>query len=436
MKPPRCFAILESSVLILSLAACASARAENWPRFRGPNGTGIALNQNIPMQWSGTKNVLWKTALPGRGNSSPIIWGDRIFLQTAPDDKERQMICLNAANGAIRWQTTIAGGRARTHKKNSLASSTPATDGERVYGLFWDGDKVAVHAFDFAGKHLWKKELGSFLSQHGPGASPIVCDGKVILNNDQDKYKDDAEQRSGFPGRTSRLIALDARTGDLAWEAPRTTYRACYSTPFVHKRGDGSDEIIVASTAGITGYDPKTGADKWHWTWSFSKSPLRTVGSPIFADGMVFASSGDGSGERHMVAIRKGDKGDVTKTNLTWETRKTIAPYVPSLLYWGDHIYFVNDQGMAVCLEAKTGAAVWSERLRGAMSASPILVDGKIYAISEDGDAYVFAAAPAFKLLAQNSIGEGVIATPAVADGRLYVRGTKHLFCIGAKTDK
>jgi outer membrane protein assembly factor BamB len=305
-------------------------------------------------------------------------------------------------------------------------------DGERVYTLFWDGTNVALYAYDFRGEFVWKYDLGSFTSQHGPGASPVVYDGLVYLNNDQDKFKDNKEQQSGFPGRTSKLIALDAKTGKPVWQAPRTTYRACYSTPFINQRPDGTVELIVASTAGITGYDPKTGADKWNWTWHFRKAPLRTVGSPILAHGIVFIGSGDGSGERHMVAVRKGDKGDVSTSNLVWQTRKAMAPYVPSLLSWGEHVYFVGDKGTIGCLDAKTGEAVWTKELHGGdMSASPVLIDGKIYAVSDDGDVFVYRAAPKFELLAKNALGEDTRATPAVANGKLFLRGQKHLFCIG-----
>src|SRR5205807_6798532 len=190
--------------------------------------------------------VVWKTAVPGTGNSSPIIWGDRIFLESAPNPKERRLYCLSAADGKEIWSQPVSGKDARKHKKNTLASSTPATDGERVYALFWDGDVVSVHAFDFAGKHLWKRELGSFLSQHGVGASPVVYRGKVYVNDDQDLA----------PGHTSRLIALDAKTGEVVWQADRFTHRACYSSPFFHEAPNEPAELILSSTAGIMGYDP------------------------------------------------------------------------------------------------------------------------------------------------------------------------------------
>lgn len=395
-------------------------QAADWPRFRGPNGTGIATDTDIPVRWNEQSGVLWKVAIPGHGNSSPIVWGQQVFVQTASDDgAERSLICLNAADGKTLWTAKVQGRRARTHKKNTMASSTPATDGERVYAMFWDGTEVSIHAYDMKGKHLWQQPLGGFTSQHGPGTSPIVVGDKVILADDQDG--------------SAVLYALDAKTGQIAWQRPRKGFRTCYSTPFVLEQPGQAPELIVVSTAGITSYQPQTGAENWHWTWNFEHAPLRTVASPVFSQGLIFANSGDGAGDRHTVAVRAGGKGDVTSTNLVWENKKKLAlPYVPSFLAWGDHLYFVDDKGFAACYVARTGKEIWRERLGNTdISASPILVNGKIYAVNEAGTVYVFEAAPAFKLLAKNSVGEKVEATPAVADGRLLIRGESHLFCIG-----
>jgi outer membrane protein assembly factor BamB len=397
-----------------------TAQAGNWPRFRGPNGTGLALDKGVPVEWSADKGVLWKTELPGQGNSSPVIWGNRLFTESATG-KERFLLCVDVRDGKVLWSKAMAGGTTRKHPKNSFASSTPAVDGERVYAVFWDGSHVFVLACDLDGKSLWKRDLGSFRSQHGVGASPMIYRDKVFLNNDQDG--------------ASVLVALDAKTGNIAWQAKRRPFRACYSTPLILTYADGTPELIVASTAGITGYDPDRGGERWHWTWQFSNMPLRTVGSPVASHGIIFAGSGDGSGERHMVAVKAGGKGDVTKTNLIWE-RKRDFPYVPCMLTLGDYLFCVNDRGIASCYVAKNGAPVWDKRLGDNVSASPVLVDGKIYAITEKGDVYVFAAAATFKLLAKNSIGERVIASPAVADSRLFIRGERHLFCIGKGSAK
>jgi outer membrane protein assembly factor BamB len=247
----------------------------------------------------------------------------------------------------------------------------------------------------------------------------MVHGGKVYLNNDQDG--------------AAVLIALEARTGQVAWQVKRPAFRACYSTPFVREDAEGKPELVVASTAGISGYEPDTGREKWHWSWHFSNMPLRTVGSPVYSQGIVFAASGDGSGERHMVAVRAGGKGDVTATNLVWQ-RKRDFPYVPTILAYDDYLFYVNDLGVASCRRALTGATIWSHRLESSVTASPVIVDGKMYVITEEGDVFVIAAASTYKQLAKNALGEGVYASPAVADQRLYIRGVKHLFCIGKAT--
>ncbi len=410
--------------LLVAVAGCTwavsqPAQAADWPRFRGPNGTGISADKEIPVRWNESSGFLWKVAIPGHGNSSPIVWGQQIFLQTASDNgAERSLICLSAVDGKTLWTAKVPGAKAHTHKRNTLASSTPATDGERVYAMFWDGQGIWVYAYDMKGKQLWKQPLGSFTSQHGPGTSPIIVGDKVILADDQDG--------------SAVLYALDAKTGQIAWQRPRKGFRTCYSTPFVLEQPGQPAELIVASTAGITSYQPQTGAENWNWTWAFRGAPLRTVASPIFSQGLIFANSGDGGGDRHTVAVRAGGKGDVTATNLVWEDKKKlIFPYVPSFLAWGDYLYSVSDKGFAACYVARTGKQVWRERLGSDISASPILVNGKIYAVSEPGTVYVFEAAPKFKLLAKNTVGEPVRATPAVADGRLLIRGESHLFCIG-----
>ncbi len=406
--------------LALLLAACAwagSADGANWPRFRGPNGTGVVDDADLPVAWT-AKNFAWKTALPGVGNSSPVVWGDRLFLQAArADGKERSLLCLNVADGKVLWSTPVPGGLAKIHPKSSLASSTPATDGERVYAMFWDGERVALYGFDFKGKQLWAHDLGAYTSQHGAGNSPIVHAGKVYLLNDHD--------------RGASVVALDGKSGKTVWEAGRQHERAFYSTPFLLERPAEGVELVVGSTHAITGYDPETGAKNWEYERKFDGMPLRTVASPALADGLIVAAAGDGKGDRHTVAVVPGGKASGVAPRLAWEIKKTM-PYVPCFLSRGDHVYWVNDMGLAGCTVAKTGETVWSERLgTKGVTASPILVGGKVYAPNEAGEVYVFAAEPRFKLLAKNPLGEAVLASPAVADGRLFVRGEKHLFCVG-----
>ncbi len=408
--------------VLVVVASISVSDAADWPRFRGPNGTGIAADKDIPVQWNEKDGILWKVPIPGVGNSSPIVWGKRLFLQSsATDGSARQLLCIDVTNGKELWTQSVPGKRARINDRNSWASSTPATDGERVYALFWDGESNRLHTYDFDGKPLWDHSFGGFKSQHGAAHSPIVEGGKVFVAHDQDG--------------ASELVALDAKSGKLVWEKPRKPFRTCYSVPFLLTTPGRAPELIVASTAGITSYDPETGGTNWEWTWTFDRSPLRTVGSPVYGQGLVFATSGDGSGDRHMIAVKAGGKGDVTSSNLVWENKK-VFPYVPTMITWGDHLYSVNDFGIAACNVASTGEEVWTKRLGGNVSASPVLIDGKIYVCTEAGEVYVIAAEPKFKQLARNSMGEGVMATPAVADGRLFFRGKTHLFCIGKAAAK
>jgi outer membrane protein assembly factor BamB len=412
----------------LLLAACGviglalTADAANWPRFRGPNGDGVAQDKDIPVTWT-DRDVLWKAALPGAGNSSPIVWGDRLFLQSASTDgKERYLLCLSAGDGKEVWRRTLPGAAAHKHPKNTLASSTPATDGERVYAYFWDGQAVSLSAFDLKGGPLWTYDIGKFSSDHGAGVSPVVYDGKVYLLNDQ--------------GEGGSVIALDAKSGKKAWEAQRGHYqdRACHSTPFVLRRKGEAPELVVASSMGVTGYALDSGARDWQYDWSWAGRPLRTVASPVLADGgLIVANSGDGGGDRLTVAITPGSKNG-TRPAVAWQSGKPkFMPYVPCFLSRGEYLYWVSDVGYAGCTAARTGATVWTEELvrRGAFTSSPVLIGDKVYAAEEGGDVFVFAAEPTYKLLARNRLGEGVKATPAVADGKLFVRGESHLYCIG-----
>jgi outer membrane protein assembly factor BamB len=424
--PPRSSRLALAVVALLVLSPLAlfgfapvpsgeSAPTGNWSRFRGPNGSGVSDDKNIPVRWT-ARDILWKTPLPGVGHSSPILWGNRVFLQSATA-AERLLVCIDAGSGKQLWAKAAPGKPGKIHPRNSLASSTPATDGERVYAIFWDGTGIGLYAYDFNGTVLWQQDLGGFKSQHGPGFSPIVHEGLVIVNDDQDG--------------SAVLLAFDAKSGKKVWEVERKAFRSCYSTPFINPQGAFGVELVVGSTAGLTGYNPRDGKEIWRYEWNFPGMPLRTVGSPVAGDGIVFAASGDGSGLRSMIAVKLGGKGDVTKTNLLWEADRG-TPYVPTPLYRDGFVYFVTDDGFAACHEAKTGKEIWRARLGSGMSASPLLIDGKIYAPGEKGDVYVFEATPAgYKSLAKNSLGETVFSSPAVSNGRLYVRGSGHLFCIG-----
>jgi outer membrane protein assembly factor BamB len=413
-----------------------TARQLNWDRFRGPNGTGTTDDKNVPLTFGASKNIIWKVALPGAGNSSPVVWGSHLFLQSASNDGTlRSLLCLDITDGKIRWQKTIPAERAKIRADSSLASSTPTTDGKAVYVSFWNGKDILVSAYDFHGESLWSKNLGAFNSQHGAGASPILYKDMLILANDMDK--DDFTTK--VPNaRPSTLIALDKRTGRLVWETARAAERACYSAPFfLHRPGRKDPELVVTSTTAVTGYNVETGAKLWEakgWQEPFGKGPLRTVASPALAGDILCVCSGGDAG-RFAIGLDLRNAGNTDPPRSIWENRKDF-PYVPSPVARGEHVYFVNDTGLAGCYHARTGKRVWFERLADTgFHASPLVIDGKVYATSIAGDVYVFAAEPTFRLLARNALGEVVRATAAVADGRLYIRGERHLYCIG-KSEK
>ncbi|MEZ6140185.1 MAG: PQQ-binding-like beta-propeller repeat protein [Zavarzinella sp.] len=418
----------KNSLMTLFLASVSmlAAQAEDWTRFRGPEGLGAANDQNIPTSLT-EKTTLWRVEIPGRGYSSPIISKGKLFTQSAGEKGDKRlMLCYDANNGKQLWSKELTGKFAKTHAKNSLASSTPTADGERVYAIFWDGAEISLSAWDYEGKQLWSNNLGKFASQHGAGLSPIVAGGKVIVNLDQD-------------GK-AELQAYDATSGKLAWSQPRKAYRACYSTPFILKK-EKEEELIVASTAGVTSYNIETGSTNWNWTWTWEAkgkgkiSALRNVGGPIYHNGLIYAISGDGGGDRHMVAVKSDGSGDVTKSALAWEM-KTGTPYVPMPVAKDGMLFWITDkENVAYCADAATGKVHWKERLGGSgqVYTSPILVNGAIYSINENGQVFVFKAAKEFEMIDQSDLKEGVYASPAVANGKLYIRGEKTLICFGKK---
>jgi len=339
-------------------------------------------------------------------------------------------MCLDTAKGDMIWVKKLPGATAKFRDESSLASSTPTTDGTLVYAAFWDGKEVHIVSYDFAGNQKWHKNLGRWTSQHGPGGSPILHKDKLIFANDMD-FEDKAKNPVSRP---SILYAFNKETGDIVWETPREAYRACYSAPFLLERNGQTPELIVTSSTAITSYNPDDGKPNWTWHWKWTGAmPYRTICSTLHVDGMLFACSGEGGPNRHMSAIDLKVAGKGAKPETVWENRKKF-PYVSCLLSRGENLYFVNDDGYAGCFHAKSGKQIWFERLESAnFHASPVLVDGKMIAVSVQGDVYVFAAEPTYQLLGKSSLGELVRASPAVADGRMYIRGQRHLYCIGKK---
>ena len=395
------------------------AGAEDWARLRGPNGTGVVA-EATPVKFT-AKDQLWKTAIPGVGHGSPIVVGERVFIQSSSSDsKTRSLHCLGAKSGKVEWTKSIGGQKADSmHKKNTPASSTPASDGRSVYASVWDGSALALYAYDFSGRELWTAPLGTFSGAHGAGHSPMVFDGVVYLNIDSDA--------------SARLVALDAKTGEPKWKADRLKERASYTTPMILEAKGKPVQLLLGTSTTVDSYDPKTG--KVNWTCTVG-TKLRAVGQPILAAGNLVTYMGEGGKGRHMVSVKTDGSGDVTKTGKAWEiSDASTTPYVPSALASGDHIYWVNDTGFAGCLDAKTGKIVWYERCCSTgVSSSPILVKDAVLVFDEAGKAVAFRASPkGLEKLGESNLGEAVLSSPAAAGGRLYVRGAEHLFCFGAK---
>jgi outer membrane protein assembly factor BamB len=383
-----------------------------WPRWRGPSGQGVAAGGGYVDTWSPTQNVLWKTPLTGRGNSSPIVWRDQVIFTTAYDDGRRlSVLSYRRSDGVKQWETFAPAGRADdgAHYKNGHASATPATDGERIYVSF--GSR-GLFALDMAGKIVWHRNLGPLEAYHGPAGSPLLYGGRVIVYQDQ------------YSG--SFIAAFDARTGNQAWRTPRDA-SVGWGTP-IAVRVDDHDEIIVNSQQRVVAYEPVTGRELWRC----NGTTYEVIPTPVVGYGMVFCSSGRAG---PTLAIRPGGRGDVSRTHLAWASPRG-SPFVPSPILVNGQLYMVNDMASIVTsLDARTGKALYQGRLgvaqREGFSASPVAVDGKVFFTNDDGDTFVLRAGPAFELLRTNELGERTLASPALVDGRWYIRTDRHLYAIG-----
>lgn len=390
-----------------------------WSRWRGPSGQGIVEGKGYPDTWSGTDNVIWKVEVPGRGHSSPIVWGDRIFLTTASQDgSNRSILCYRRSDGELLWQTPISKGTAeRLHMKNSYASATVSTDGKRVYAYFGNGGLLAV---DFDGKVLWQVSFGEIDLYHGPGGTPLLYKDRLILLQEQMSFSRSDPGKSGF------LVAIDKETGRELWRVNRSP-RPGWGTPIAVQVGDRV-EVIVSSSRRIDAIDPQTGDILWFCSGNMAE----VIPTPVVGHGLIYCCSGR---RGPTIAVRPGGTGDVTSTHVAWQIPKE-SPFVPSPLLLGDNLYTVNDMLSEVsCFDAKTGELIGQLSLgrptRESFSASPIAVGGKVFVTNDEGETFVLNPAPDFRLLHINRFGERTLASPALVDGRWYYRTEDHLICIG-----
>jgi outer membrane protein assembly factor BamB len=431
--------------MALALTIGGSVGAADWPQWRGPRGTGITDDKNLPERWSATENVAWKAGLAGLGVSSPIVSGTRVFvtsqigsgvrrpgnhprlaqganaaageraLPTSRDDRTFFVVeAFNRADGRRLWEYRVEaeGQLPGVHDKHNLASPSPVTDGQMVYAWFATGQLAAL---DMNGKPVWQRNLGKEISPFdinwGHGSSPTLYQDSLILLCDH--------------APAAYLLAVDKRTGKEKWKTDRGRGRMSYTTPFVVDAASGP-ELIINSSERVDAYDPRTGAFLWH-TGGTNQFPIP---SPTFHDGVLYMSRGYRSGP--YMAIRPGGRGDVSASHVVWQIN-TGAPYISSLVYDGGLIYMANDVGAITVVDAATGSRVWQERVDGIFSASPVAGDGKVYFVSETGETIVLRAGREPRVIAKNDIGERLIASPALSDGQIFLRSDGQLFCVGRR---
>lgn len=409
----------------LFLLVGAPARAENWPQFRGPDGQGRSSETGLPLKWSASDNIAWKAELPGEGWSSPVVWGDRVFVTTATDEGVScRVLCLDRRTGAVQWNHEVFQQQQLRRKegKNSYATPTPVTDGERVYAVFGDGSIVALTV---DGRVEWTNRDIKFYSQHGLGASPILVGDLLVMPFDGSSEGPDRQVGWKIPWGDAVLLALDKRTGKEVWRGNRGKSRIAHVTPSLLVR-DGQSQIISGAGDVVQGFDPRTGK----LIWSVYSQGEGVVPSIVLGDDLVYSCSG--FEEPTIRAIRPDGHGDVTKTHIAWE-QKTGVPNQPSLLYAKPFLYSITDGGIVACFDGATGKVQWQKRIGGNHSASPVWAEGRIYSLSENGETVVFAAGKKFEELARNALDARCQASMAVSQGQLFVRTDRHLVCIGKK---
>ena len=412
---------------VVSAVLAGSAFGENWPGFRGPTGQGVSSGKNLPTEWGPGKNVAWKVALSGEGDSSPIVWENRVFLTAARDKGTScRVIAFDRDSGKVVWDKEVfKQNTKRMQERNSLAAPTPVTDGKRVYAFFGGGGAAAV---DFDGNVAWTNTENHFYSQHGLGASPVLYNDLLLMPWDH-SIKEGPDMKIGWqtPWDKAYVWALDKNTGKERYKAMRGSSRIGHMTPRV-VQVEGKPQLVSASGDVVGGFDPDTGERIW-WVRSGGEG---TTPSPIFGDGVVYTSSGFPTNEPYAAirAFRLGGKGEVTKQNLIWEQKKGV-PMIPSLLLADGLLYSVKENGILQCMEPSSGEIIYTERLEGTYSASPVLADGKIYILNDDGNTTVIRPGREYKALAENDLNERTQASIAVSNGRLFIRTSKNLYCIG-----
>ncbi len=400
------------ALLLLPVAG----RAGDWPRWRGPQGDGHSPETGVPLRWSRTENVAWSTPLPGKGHSSPIVWGDRVFITAALEPEQQHLLlCLDRITGRVLWERRRPAKLQRPiHRLNSHASSTPATNGRLVWVSFLDHPDMTIVAYDFhEGREMWAAVPGRLLSKHGYCSSVTPYGDLIILNGDQD-----AE---------AFLVALDQATGRERWRTDRPNRIRSYCAPLIVDI-QGRPQLVLSGCLSVAAYDPGTGRP----IWNLDGPTEQFVSSPVYVDGVVFLTYG--FPKRGICAIDPTGAGNITSTHLLFNLeRQSRGGYVPSPIAHGRLAYVVTDEGMASCTEPRTGRELWLERLGRHHSASPVAAAGHLYFLDDEGKCWVVRAGEKFERVAVNELGEATFGSPAIARGQIFLRGAQHLYCIGAR---
>lgn len=420
-NPTRDRRFVRIVMLALLLALCVAAQADPWPRFRGPNGQGISDAQTVPVKWS-EQDYNWKIELPGSGHSSPVVWGESVFV-TCVDEKALRgiLLCVSASDGRELWRKECSLDKVPMNSLNSYASATPALDAEHVYLVWPNVDEAVLSALTHDGREVWTAGLPGVHARHGAGSSPVVVGEHVIISREHDV-------KSGVD-LASVWLALSREDGQVRWryEHPENA-NASYSTPCTYRDEQGREQLIFTSNShGVAGIDAQTGSLLWKTPAAL---PARVVSSPVISDRIIVATCGEGGRGVRLAAV-KPSGADTSDATEVYALERGVVSYVPTAVVHDGLLFLFHDQGTVSCLRGGTGEVLWSEKPAGRYYGSPVCIDGRLYCITVDGDVVVLKAGPAYELLAVNALGEKSHATPAVADGRMYLRTFGHLVSIG-----
>ncbi len=423
-----------ASCLLLFLATAASA-ATDWSRFRGPNGSGVAQTTGLPERVS-PETTVWKVEL-GKGWSSPVLWQDKVVVTAETAPGKRAVIMLNAKDGTEAWRYEENFTEHKKHNFNSFASSSPFIDAERIYINWCTGNTIQALALDHTGKLLWRNDhVADYIHEHGTGISPVVVDGVMIVRSEFDwqrdgkVYTEDPVQQAW----KACIVGLDAKTGKQVWKTELPNCLNTFSTPVVHKRADGKNEVICTNNAsGVMGIDPATGKKNWQHNPGYNQ---RSLGSGVLDGDRYFCTFGTGGGVKEFAAL---DVSGAEPKPVPFEFSKGL-PYVPSPLVMDGLLYLLGDGGILKVVDFKSGKQLYEERVNGSAGSSkffssPVAGDGKFFAGSQQGDLIVIKAGDKFEQLSATKLDAPINASPAIGEGRLYVRTEKSLWCLGSKAN-